>query len=360
MAAQLNLNLNGEIALFVGDPHSLAPVSKAWKEVVDQKLYPHFFKEYCEVESLGGYIAEALQKHPEETACRARILAVFQKLRREGKTMGGFHIAGARVSLHPRTMKNQGEWIALMKAASLVLMTKRIFPHVLAGKNGHCLDLERPARQWLTDERNKTALKEVATIRLEGLGLRTLSSQVALFSNVAELNLGQNNLISLPAELFNLRELRFLTLSDNMLTSLPPEIGNLTKLQSLIVPRNKLASLPDELARISSLNYLSISDNLFTRLPIWTQQIACVSDNNPIAQDPPPSRNESYFPPLPPLSPKQEKKAYTAKVEPAVQPQEATPSPAPTLCEQVAGIFYNIYCCLTERLTALYRFLFSS
>ena len=65
-----------------------------------------------------------------------------------------------------------------------------------------------------------------------------------------KLDLGGNQLTSLPAEIGQLTSLTWLSLRRNHLTSLPAEIGQLTSLETLDLSSNQLTSLP---AAISDL-----------------------------------------------------------------------------------------------------------
>lgn len=307
MATELNLNLNGQIAQFVGEPQTLAPVSKAWKEAVDKKLYPYFYREYCEVASLGGYIAEAIGEHPQEDAYQTRVLAVFQKMRQEGKTIGGFSLACPVASLHPRIVKEQGDWIASAKDQSLVHLVKFIRNKIDPAK---ATELETDERQWLQKEPNRLGVSQISEIVLVNKGLRALPPEIEFLSGLEGLSLRENMLVSLPNAIFQLGKLRSLALCNNAFESLPQEMGKLTNLQYLNLRHNKLASLPDELAQLRSLTYINISDNLLTHIPDWVKKVQNHNfANNPIAQDPPPSRDSRYFAPLPPPSPPGQKKA---------------------------------------------------
>ena len=61
------------------------------------------------------------------------------------------------------------------------------------------------------------------------------------------LNLLNNKLTNLPAEIGNLTNLQSLGVNYNQLTSLSAEIGNLTNLQKLFLEYNQLTSLPAEI-----------------------------------------------------------------------------------------------------------------
>ena len=88
---------------------------------------------------------------------------------------------------------------------------------------------------------------------------------------VIELNLGDNQLTSLPAEIGQLTSLRELNLRGNQLTSLPAEIWRLTSLQVLGLARNQLTSLPADIGRLTSLRELFLQHNQLTSVPadIW-------------------------------------------------------------------------------------------
>lgn len=57
------------------------------------------------------------------------------------------------------------------------------------------------------------------------------------------------------------------TIVDSDLVSIPAEIGSLVNLKSLELHKDKLASLPEEIGRLASLNELDIADNSIVSLP---------------------------------------------------------------------------------------------
>lgn len=64
-----------------------------------------------------------------------------------------------------------------------------------------------------------------------------------------------------------------LNLSDEVLTELPAEIGQLTQLQSLWLNQNQLTELPPEIGQLSQLNRLAIADNQVTKLPVEIRKL---------------------------------------------------------------------------------------
>src|SRR5262245_26770866 len=68
------------------------------------------------------------------------------------------------------------------------------------------------------------------------------------------------NLISLPPQIGNLKNLRRLSVQYNFLRNLPPEIGNLRNLTMLSLPDNILVELPPEIGNLTNLTWLVLDD----------------------------------------------------------------------------------------------------
>ena len=67
------------------------------------------------------------------------------------------------------------------------------------------------------------------------------------------LNLGINNLVSLPDEIYQLTNLTELNLNNNKLESISEEIGKLTKLTLLGLSSNQLKKLPKAIGKLINL-----------------------------------------------------------------------------------------------------------
>uniref|UniRef100_A0A8C2TXI7 Leucine rich repeat and sterile alpha motif containing 1 n=1 Tax=Coturnix japonica TaxID=93934 RepID=A0A8C2TXI7_COTJA len=81
------------------------------------------------------------------------------------------------------------------------------------------------------------------------------------------LDLHDNQLASLPADIGQLTSLQVLNLERNLLKCLPQSIGDLAQLQILNVKGNKLRELPATVSGLRSLRTLNISENLLQELP---------------------------------------------------------------------------------------------
>ncbi|KAK3608603.1 hypothetical protein CHS0354_042595 [Potamilus streckersoni] len=81
------------------------------------------------------------------------------------------------------------------------------------------------------------------------------------------LNLSENNLATLPAEIGCLRGLQKLSLRNNTLETLPNTLVLLTNLTKFDISRNRFSSLPDCVMKILTLEVLDVSINYLTSLP---------------------------------------------------------------------------------------------
>ena len=64
----------------------------------------------------------------------------------------------------------------------------------------------------------------------------------------------------------NLNDIQELDLGSNQITSIPESIGGLTNLQKLGLGSNQLSSIPASIERLTNLQYLDIDDNPLTDL----------------------------------------------------------------------------------------------
>ncbi|GLC44711.1 hypothetical protein PLESTB_000972000 [Pleodorina starrii] len=97
--------------------------------------------------------------------------------------------------------------------------------------------------------------------------LTEVPAQLCQLTELRTLNLMANQLVRLPEELGNLVNLRLLGLKSNKLTELPDSMSRLTNLVELFITNNQLAELPEGMSRCSSLVKLQASFNAFTSLP---------------------------------------------------------------------------------------------
>lgn len=98
--------------------------------------------------------------------------------------------------------------------------------------------------------------------------ITALSPDVGLYLKLTCLDLRNNGLSSLPAELCSLQALRELILSYNRLTEIPHSVYNLKKLEILFLNDNQVSTLdPSSLQRLGVLATLDLQNNNISQVP---------------------------------------------------------------------------------------------
>src|SRR3974390_1197620 len=106
------------------------------------------------------------------------------------------------------------------------------------------------------------------TLVLADNGLREVSEKIGQLKKLRMLDLGHNQLGSVPDALGDLIGLTdFLYLHDNRLSGLPPSLARLTLLRYLNLSENQFQQLPECVFGMAGLVELRISDNPIERLP---------------------------------------------------------------------------------------------
>ncbi|NWV20481.1 LRSM1 ligase, partial [Origma solitaria] len=114
----------------------------------------------------------------------------------------------------------------------------------------------------------KVLQKKVLIIHTNNLtSLVPKSCSLLSLITVKVLDLHDNQLASLPADIGQLTALQVLNLERNHLKSLPQSIGDLAQLQVLNVKDNKLRELPSTVSGLRSLRALDVSGNELRELP---------------------------------------------------------------------------------------------
>lgn len=99
-------------------------------------------------------------------------------------------------------------------------------------------------------------------------GLRVFPAQVFQLTRIQALIMSQNAFQYIPSELQDIkRSLTYLDLSDNCISKLPAEMGSLVKLRTLLLQHNKIIQLPEEMGNMESLETLKLHDNQIISLP---------------------------------------------------------------------------------------------
>ncbi|XP_040180274.1 E3 ubiquitin-protein ligase LRSAM1 isoform X2 [Rana temporaria] len=94
------------------------------------------------------------------------------------------------------------------------------------------------------------------------------SCQLLDLATLKVLDLHDNQISSLPADIGQLTSLRVLNIERNALRTLPDSIGDLVQLQTLNVKANKLKVLPPTIGGLCCLRTLDIRENRINELPL--------------------------------------------------------------------------------------------
>ncbi|NXJ76427.1 LRSM1 ligase, partial [Trogon melanurus] len=114
----------------------------------------------------------------------------------------------------------------------------------------------------------KVLQKKVLIIHTNNLtSLVPKSCSLLSLITVKVLDLHDNQLASLPADIGQLTSLQVLNLERNLLKCLPQSIGDLAQLQLLNVKGNRLKELPATVSGLRSLRTLDVSENALRELP---------------------------------------------------------------------------------------------
>ncbi|ULT88509.1 hypothetical protein L3Y34_007607 [Caenorhabditis briggsae] len=108
--------------------------------------------------------------------------------------------------------------------------------------------------------------RQVDSLDRSQSNLQSIPSDIYRFRKLEDLNLSMNNIKDL-GRLFTLRRLKVLDVSDNEISMLPAEIGQLTQLIELNLNRNEITDIPETLKNCKMLANLKLNGNPFTRLP---------------------------------------------------------------------------------------------
>ncbi|MCL2860945.1 MAG: GTP-binding protein [Firmicutes bacterium] len=101
-------------------------------------------------------------------------------------------------------------------------------------------------------------LVELAELNLSNSDLKSIPKTIVGLKKLKKLSLANTYISQLPNELFSLPSLEELDLSSTDISEIPSQILSLKKLKKLILRNVKLTSLPDEIFKLKNLEYLDL------------------------------------------------------------------------------------------------------
>ncbi len=112
----------------------------------------------------------------------------------------------------------------------------------------------------------KAQRSKVTLLDLSSKNLISLPSEISELKNLTELDISDNKLTSLPSKISELKNILQLDISSNLLSSLPIGISELKNLEQFEISSNQLSSLPSEISELKNLTQLNLSYNQLSSL----------------------------------------------------------------------------------------------
>lgn len=109
--------------------------------------------------------------------------------------------------------------------------------------------------------------EQVVYVRACHLQLKDVPDWIFNLPNVAEVEVSDNQLATLPAAIGAALRLRVLSAEHNVLTTLPAELANCKRLESLNLTRNRLTAIPPCVLSLQALQRLCLWSNPLARFP---------------------------------------------------------------------------------------------
>ena len=116
-------------------------------------------------------------------------------------------------------------------------------------------------------------LEKLKILNLENNKILLLPDSITKLENLITLFINYNKLISIPESIGNLINLEELDLSYNQLREIPNSIGKLKKIKILNLSDNKLISIPESIDNMTDLHYINVSNNKLTTIPIMPRLV---------------------------------------------------------------------------------------
>lgn len=110
-------------------------------------------------------------------------------------------------------------------------------------------------------------LKSLNYLDISHTCLSELSDEIGCLTNLTNLVLDNNKLVSIPSTISQLKKLKCLDVANNQLESIPDSISDLTDLETLNCSLNQISTFPP-VENLKSLHILNISNNRLSELPV--------------------------------------------------------------------------------------------
>lgn len=130
------------------------------------------------------------------------------------------------------------------------------------------------------------SLSSLKSLNLGGNQLESIPDVLTRLPALEDLALGDNHISNISPLVRNFKRLLRLYLGGNRINVLPPEMGQMTSLESLSLCGNQLQSLPEETTQLVNLKSLQLHNNRLETLPRSLLELGNITSlslrNNPL------------------------------------------------------------------------------
>lgn len=146
----------------------------------------------------------------------------------------------------------------------VVLVARGIFSGYRAGVNKG----QNNSQSSTSKQDSSRSSQDAKVVDLSNTGLAKVTSNIYNNTTTTDLILSNNSIQTLPSEMGKMTNLVVFKINQNKLDgSLIGEIRKMTKLRVLDVSNNNMAGMPAEIGRLRNLETLNYSNNRITGLP---------------------------------------------------------------------------------------------
>ncbi|NGX37351.1 MAG: Internalin-A [Chlamydiae bacterium] len=142
--------------------------------------------------------------------------------------------------------------------------------------SGEIINLAKDFSVWF--EKNKNELTQLQELDLSENEITSIPSEIWQLTQLRTLRLYGNQLISIPPEIGQLPLLKVFGLSGNQITTIPSEIGQLPQLRALDLSYNQLTIIPTEIGEWTTLLELDLSGNQIAAIPSEIGQLTLLEN----------------------------------------------------------------------------------
>ena len=115
--------------------------------------------------------------------------------------------------------------------------------------------------------RSISRLRKLKHLDLRNNQIHSIEADLGLLENLEFINLSANKLETFPSGLLRLYRIKWIDISGNSISTLPDRIGSLTSLEVFDISGNQMDSLPPSITDLTNLKRLSAANCGFMKIP---------------------------------------------------------------------------------------------